>query len=211
MNGNYQLGDRVLGNWKLVRTLGQGSYGTVYEAEREDFGAVYRSAVKIITIPGSRSEIQSARSEGMTVDEVTAYFRGFVEELTREFALMSRLKGTANVVSYEDHVVVPHEREIGWDIIIRMELLTPLTERMEQRDMTAADVGKLGIDLCHALELCERLNIVHRDIKPENIFISSLGDYKLGDFGIARTVEKTGGGLSRKGTDSYMAPGGVQR
>lgn len=32
MNGNYQLGDRVLGNWKLVRTLGQGSYGTVYEA-----------------------------------------------------------------------------------------------------------------------------------------------------------------------------------
>lgn len=206
MNGNYQLGDRVLGNWKLVRTLGQGSYGTVYEAEREDFGAVYRSAVKIITIPGSRSEIQSARSEGMTVDEVTAYFRGFVEELTREFALMSRLKGTANVVSYEDHVVVPHEREIGWDIIIRMELLTPLTERMEQRDMTAADVEKLGIDLCHALELCERLNIVHRDIKPENIFISSLGDYKLGDFGIARTVEKTGGGLSRKGTDSYMAP-----
>ena len=206
MNGHYQAGDLVLGSWRLVRLLGQGSYGSVYEAQREDFGITYRSAIKIITIPSSKSEIQSARSEGMDNAEVTAYFRGFVEELTREFALMARLKGTANIVSYEDHVVLPHEGEIGWDIIIRMELLTPLTEAMEARQMTTADVVKLGVDICHALELCQKMNIVHRDIKPENIFLSPMGDYKLGDFGIARTVEKTTGGLSKKGTYSYMAP-----
>ncbi len=57
---------------------------------------------------------------------------------------------------------------------------------------------RLGIDICRALEYCQKMNVIHRDIKPENIFISANGDYKLGDFGIARTVEKTTSGLSRK-------------
>jgi internalin A len=52
----------------------------------------------------------------------------------------------------------------------------------------------------------ERYNIIHRDIKPENIFVSADGDYKLGDFGIARKIEKTLSGMSKKGTYSYMAP-----
>ncbi len=59
--------------------------------------------------PQNQSEVKSARAEGMDEESVTAYFRSFVEEIVREFELMSRLKGTANVVSYEDHEVVPHE------------------------------------------------------------------------------------------------------
>jgi len=129
-----------------------------------------------------------------------------VEEVVREFALMSRLEGTANVVSYKDHTVIQHTGNIGWDIIIRMELLTPLLDYTSDRSFTRMDVIKLGMDICRALELCQKFNIIHRDIKPENIFVSELGDYKLGDFGIARTVEKTMSGLSKKGTYTYMAP-----
>jgi len=103
MNGQYSVGDIVLGNWKLKRLIGEGSYGKVFEAEREDFGTTYKSAVKIITIPQSRAEIKSVRAEGMSDESVIAYFRSIVEEIIREFALMSRLKGTANIVSYEDH------------------------------------------------------------------------------------------------------------
>ena len=53
MNGHYQPGDVVLGKWKLTRLIGEGSFGKVFEAEREDFGATYKAAIKIITIPQS--------------------------------------------------------------------------------------------------------------------------------------------------------------
>ena len=206
MNGQYNIGDAILTNWKLKRLIGEGSYGRVYEAEREDFGRVYKAAMKIITIPQSQSEIKSIMADGMDEASVTAYFRGFVEELVEEFSLMARLKGNSNVVSYEDHDVVKHNAGIGWDIIIRMELLTPLLDHVSEKTMTRRDVLQLGIDMCRALELCQKYNIIHRDIKPENIFVSENGAYKLGDFGIARTVEKTTGGLSKKGTYTYMAP-----
>lgn len=65
---------------------------------------------------------------------------------------------------------------------------------------------RLGIDICKALELCQKYNVIHRDIKPENIFVSGSGDFKLGDFGIARTIERASSGLSKKGTYNYMAP-----
>lgn len=206
MSAYYREGDVVFGNWTLDRKIGEGSFGQVYEASRTEFGETYKAAIKIITIPQSESEIKSARAEGMDDLSITTYFRSFVEEIVQEFALMSKLKGNSNIVSYEDHMVTEHKTGIGWDILIRMELLTPLLDYIQRHPLTRMDVIKLGIDLNKALELCQKYNIVHRDIKPENIFVSDAGDYKLGDFGIARTVEKTTGGLSKKGTYTYMAP-----
>ena len=206
MQNHYQPGDIVLNNWTLVRQLGQGSYGTVFEARREDFGTTYTAAIKIISIPQNQGEIDNARAEGMDDESMTAYFREFVEEIVGEFALMARLKGTANVVSYEDHTVIPHENSIGWDIIIRMELLQPLFDFSKENEFTRQNIIKLGMDICRGLELCQKFNIIHRDIKPENIMVSELGDYKLGDFGIARTVDKTTSALTKRGTYTYMAP-----
>ena len=65
---------------------------------------------------------------------------------------------------------------------------------------------KLGCDLAMALIYCRKLNIIHRDVKPENIFVSRFGDFKLGDFGIAREQAHTMSNMSKKGTYSYMAP-----
>jgi DNA-directed RNA polymerase subunit RPC12/RpoP len=74
-----------------------------------------------------------------------------------------------------------------WDILIRMELLTSLTEHANDKPLSTDDVIKLGIHICRALELCAVKKTIHRDIKPDNIFISQYGDYKLGDLG---TVKK---------------------
>ncbi len=202
----YSVDAAVLDGWNITRLLGEGSYGKVFEIERSEFGQTYRAALKVITVPQSSAEVRSVISEGMSVSQAEAYFHGIVEELMHEFSIMFKLKGTANVVSCEDLRVLEHPDGIGWDILIRMELLHPLLPYVYEHPMARRDIIRLGIDICKALELCQRYNIIHRDIKPENIFISDNRDYKLGDFGIARTIERTSSGLSKKGTYSYMAP-----
>ena len=208
MNGIYAPGDVVLDGWTLRRAIGEGSYGRVFEAVQTDdhFGKTYEAAIKIITIPPNESELGSLRADLPDETSVSAYVRGVVDEMIREIDLMYQLKGDSNIVSYEGHAVLPHDDGIGWDIIIRMELLTPLLQYVREHPMTRRDVMDLGIDICRALELCQQRNIIHRDIKPENIFVSASGHYKLGDFGIARTAGKTVGCFSQKGTYTYMAP-----
>lgn len=202
----YKKYEPIFGSWYIDRLIGEGSFGKVFEIRREDFGVTYKAALKTITIPTNQSELRSAMADGMDEASVREYFGSFVQELVREFALMSKLKGNSNIVSYENHQVIEHKDGIGWDILIQMELLTPLNDYISKHTITRQDVIKIGIDMCKALELCQKFNIIHRDVKPENMFISESGDFKLGDFGIARTVEKTSSGLSKKGTYSYMAP-----
>lgn len=192
--------------WKCVCKLGKGAFGNVYEIHRVEAGKIYKAALKVITIPQDQSEVQNAYSEGMTKENVTTYFESVVNDFRKEFALMDELKGYTNIVSYEDHMVVKHENGIGWDILIRMELLTPLLRWIDEYPMDEKMVIKLGCDICTALELCHKNTIIHRDIKPENIFVNKNGDFKLGDFGIARVTEKTSSVMSQKGTGPYMAP-----
>ena len=201
----YEI-EKIWSDWKATRLIGEGSFGKVYEIVRNNFGIEEHCALKVITIPSSPAELQSMRNEGMDDASITEYYNGLVEEFVQEIALMSKLKGNVNVVGYEDYAVITHKDSIGWDIIIRMELLTPLPAYIREHSFTVNDTIKLAMDVCNALEVCHAQKIIHRDIKPDNIFVSANGDYKLGDFGVARTIEKTVSGLSKKGTYTYMAP-----
>jgi uncharacterized protein YjdB/serine/threonine protein kinase len=194
------------GDWYIDSLIGEGTFGKVYKVKRTEFNEIYYAAVKIITFPQNDMEIKHAYSEGMDELSVRSYFETFVSDILKEIRIMSALKGTTNIVSIEDHKVFERQDNIGWDIVFRMELLTNLTEYMMHHNLSQETIIKLGIDICKALELCQKYNIIHRDIKPDNIFISAHGDFKLGDFGIARQVEKTTSGLSKRGTFTYMAP-----
>ena len=189
--------------WECVRQIGAGAFGKVYEIQREENGKIYKAALKVISIPQEQSDIESALSEGMTKEEVTSYFKTFVNNITNEFVLMSDLKGYTNIVSYEDHMVLEREESIGWDILIRMELLIPLHKWIADHPMDEKDIIKLGSDVCRALELCHRNKIIHRDIKPENIFVNKNGDFKLKTFGSARLIDKLS---QQRGACFYMAP-----
>lgn len=197
---------KVWPEWRVEKQLGKGSYGVVYKVIREDNNLKSHAAVKVISIPTDESEIDSLRSEGLSEEGAKTYFQGIVNDFVGEIRLMDSLKGVQNIVSVEDYKVVENQDGIGWDIFIRMELLTPFNTYICNKQMTESDVIKLGVDICTALEICGQRNIVHRDIKPENIFINDFGYFKLGDFGIARKLENATGGMSQKGTFNYMAP-----
>ncbi|MCR5011621.1 MAG: protein kinase [Lachnospiraceae bacterium] len=209
MDTEYYKGfEPIFGSWSIQRLIGEGSFGKVFEIEKNELGIKFRSALKAITIPQSESDVNSARADGMDDESISLYYKSFVEDFSKECSIMSQLKGHTNIVSFEDTQIIEHKDSIGWDIFIRMELLTPLNNHLRSinSSMTRNDVIKLGIDLCNALVLCEKKNIIHRDIKPENIFLSDNGDYKLGDFGISRIAEKTTGASTKVGTKDYMAP-----
>ena len=192
--------------WTVQEQIGEGSFGRVYRAAHVEQGVSAFAAIKVISIPQTKSEIDSLRSEGIDENGTRTYFEGIVNDFVNEIKLMHSLKGIQNIVGVEDFRVVEKVGEIGWDIFIRMELLTPFNTYVSDKKLSEAEVIKLGIDICTALEICGKRNIIHRDIKPENIFVNDYGFYKLGDFGIARKMENMTGGLSQKGTFNYMAP-----
>lgn len=192
--------------WELIEKIGEGSFGKVYKAKRTERGRSFYSAIKIISIPASKGELDSVRSEINNEQSTREYFRNLVEDCIQEIYTMEHFCGNSHVVSFEDFKVVEYLDEIGWDISIRMEYLTSFMDYCTGKELTEKEVIKLGCDLAMALIYCRKLNIIHRDVKPENIFVSRFGDFKLGDFGIAREQAHTMSNMSKKGTYSYMAP-----
>ncbi len=192
--------------WEIVEKIGEGAYGRVYKAKRTEHGHSFYSAIKIISIPSGKEELDSVFRETQSEQVTRDYFENLMEDCIQEISTMEFFRGNSYIVSVEDFKVVEYLDEIGWDIYIRMEYLTSFTEACAGKEFGVEEVLDLGIDLSRALCYCRERNIIHRDIKPENIFVSRFGDYKLGDFGIAREAAMDQHSFSKKGTYSYMAP-----
>ena len=202
----YLNGDPIKKKGPQSSFLGEGSYGSVWRIYCEDESGIDYAAVKHISVPQNESEIDSLLSEGVISNEESAksYYEHEVQMLRTEIATMRKLRGYTNIVSYEDDLFLSKEGGIGYDLFLRMELLKPL-------DKFASGIGekeivKLGIDIATAIDVINKHELVHRDIKPQNIFANSTGDYKLGDFGTARSVRSDATAMSVKGTYNYMAP-----
>lgn len=196
----------LFGEWHVESFIGAGSFGRVYKIYRDELNNRFYSALKYISIPSEENEVKQLRADGMDDASISTYYGSLAENVSQEITLMNRLKGNTNVISFEDSRVIPKPGGVGYDIFIRMELLESLTNRTVEHPLSTEEVVKLGLNICSALKLCAKNSIIHRDIKPDNIFISPNGDYKLGDFGIARHLESAATFMSKKGTYTYMAP-----
>ena len=212
---NYEIGTVVMDGWKIIDKIGEGSYGRVFKVEKSKYGNLKdTAALKVIQIPPSQDVIKAQLAEGTDTGSIRNSLKGYVDDMIREVSILRDLKDHHNIVRYEDFDVIDHYQEEGivqWDILIRMELLTSLLDHkvnlaMQNKRLETEDVVELGIELSDALSYCAQNNIIHRDIKPGNIFLNKIGDYKLGDFGVARNAESTYATMSMKGTESYMAP-----
>lgn len=198
------------GKWYIEEKLGEGSYGAVYKIRSTDYnGKNYYSALKVISIPKDENERAEVEILCGTEENSRNYFQEQLNRFETEIELMNQFKGKTNIVSYEDHEIIPRTGDqIGYDVFVRMELLEDLRkiQRMNAELLNnQIEIVHIGKDICNALEICMEHNIIHRDIKPGNIMRSKDGDYKLGDFGVARNLEGTAT-MTKVGTLSFMAP-----
>lgn len=196
---------RAWPEWTIGECIGKGGFGAVFKMSRDVFGDSEEKALKVISIPFDESEIRYMKAEGMDDISIAQTLFEQVGEIVREYKLMQRLQSCPNIVHTDDFKYIQHSSDPGWDIFIRMELLTPIMDALHRLSSERA-VIELGISMCNALLTCEKHNVIHRDIKPQNIFISPEGHFKLGDFGIARTVEHSVGLTAGVGTYNFMAP-----
>ncbi|MDO4287154.1 MAG: leucine-rich repeat protein [Eubacteriales bacterium] len=193
----------LFGGWYLRGEIGSGSYGRVYRVEYQDlFGTVSTAAIKAI-------EILPDHKLAATPDKLKqlAY-----EAAMSEVETLRRLRGLSNVVNMDDHAIfeiIEDGRVVGYDLLIRMELLQNVGRIMRRnggRLQSVEEAKKLGKDICCGLIRCHQCDILHRDINPNNIFQNEFGDYKLGDFGIAKQLHGTLHAQTAIGTKQYVAP-----
>ena len=149
--------------WIPISKIGHGSYGVVYKAKLASSDTDRFSAIKVISIPSNEAELYSIESEGYSGEQAREYFRKVAVAYISENEVLEQLRGELNVVSLDDFYMEEKESGAGYTIFIRMELLTPLTHWLRSNAVDEESAAKLGIDICTALEACEKHNILHRD------------------------------------------------
>lgn len=192
--------------WNMLEPIHAGEASVVYKAKRKDVTGTSEAAIKVTVIPADLSEIERLRTGGLSDDVIRLHLEQKVREYVGCIRLMGPLKGYTNILGLEDYKVFLNEETGQWFIMVRMELLTPLTKWVQITPFTQEDLIRLGIDICNALDVCNRNHIVHRNIKPENIFVGKGKEFKLGDFTQARNMEQNvqfSGGL---GSPNFTAP-----
>jgi hypothetical protein len=184
-------GTVAAGQYRIVRRMGSGATGVIYEAVRIADGLPV--AIKLLRAAAAHEAVASDR-------------------LRREAEALG-LAWHPNVVEVIDHGRLPD----GTAYLV-MELLhgESLAARLRTKGRLApVDLWPIAMQVCDALAAVHAAGVVHRDVKPSNIFLTIDRDVpgservKLLDFGIARVeweetrITNTGGPL---GTPGYMSP-----
>jgi eukaryotic-like serine/threonine-protein kinase len=170
----------LIGPYRLVRELGQGGMGIVYLAERADGQFEQRVALKLI-------------KRGMDSDEILRRFLG-------ERQVLARLSHT-HIARLLDGGV-----SAGGQPYFAMEYVdgVPLHRYCEERGLGFEERLRLFRQVCEAVQYAHGSLVVHRDLKPSNILVTSAGDTKLVDFGIAKLLHEDGAERSATRTDQRL-------
>ena len=163
-----------VGDYRLIRRLGSGGMGEVWEAERRDNGR--RVALKLLSsrFVGSTTSMERFMREGQLAAGVSHPRSTFVYETGRDgdrlFIAMELMVGTTLADLVDGHTPLPPEQAV---------------DRM--------------LDVIEGLQAAHQVGVVHRDVKPSNCFLDSEGRVKVGDYGLSKSLA-TAGELTRSGS-----------
>ena len=180
---------KTFGHYRIVRVLGEGGMGTVYEAEQEQ--PRRRVALKVIR-PGLAST-----------------------ELLRRFEIeaqaLGRLQHPGIAQIYEAGTA---QTAFGEQPYFAMEYIAgpTLLEYTTAKDLNTRQRMKLIALICEAVHHAHQRGIIHRDLKPRNILVTESGQPKILDFGVARVTDSDAKATRQTdlgqliGTLAYMSP-----
>ena len=171
---------------EIIELLGQGGMGAVYKARQKRLDRIV--ALKILPPEVGRDP-------------------AFAERFTREARSLAKLN--------HPHIVTVYEFGQSDDLYyFIMEFVdgTDLRHVIRKGDLAADEALTIVPQVCEALQYAHEEGVVHRDIKPENILLDKRGRVKIGDFGLAKLLDRPATAFTltqpqqRMGTRHYMAP-----
>ena len=166
----------VVGRFELIREIGRGGFGVVYEARDRELGRAV--AFKMVRV-GTRPD-------------------GGAERLLREAEAAARLSHP-NIVTIHD----VGRSEIGPYIILELLEGQTLAERLEQGLLAPREALRIAIEVAKGLAHAHSRGVLHRDLAPGNVFLCADGRVKVLDLGMAHAFGCRG---IRGGTIGYMPP-----
>ncbi len=178
-----------IGHYRILRLLGEGGMGAVYEAEQEHPHRVV--ALKVIR-PGLAN-------------------RGMLRRFEQESEVLGRLQHPGIAQIYEAGT---EDTGLGRQPYFAMECIRgrSLREYSDNHRLDARQQLELMVKICDAVQHAHQRGLIHRDLKPSNILVDETGQPKILDFGIARVIDsdmstslKTDQG-QLLGTPAYMSP-----
>jgi serine/threonine protein kinase len=181
------LPDRI-GAYRIIRRLGEGGMGIVYEGEQE-------TPKRLVAIKVVRG--------GPLADEYR------VRLFRREAQTLARLRHPGIGAIYEAGCTDNGQHFFAMELVRG----TPLNEYVRHEKTKRRVRLELFRSVCSAIHYAHQRGVIHRDVKPTNIIVDSDGKPKILDFGLARISDDDGGGVTTMtsagrlmGTLPYMSP-----
>ncbi|EFC44099.1 predicted protein, partial [Naegleria gruberi] len=170
-----------IGNYRLGKTLGEGSFGKVKLAEHESTG--HKVAVKIL----NRQKIQSSKMD---------------KKIRREIKILKLFRHPHIIRLYE---VI----ETSTEIFLVMEHVGggELFDYIVKRGrLSESEARKFFQQIISGVEYCHRYMVVHRDLKPENLLLDNDFQVKIADFGLSNIMHDGAFLKTSCGSPNYAAP-----
>jgi tRNA A-37 threonylcarbamoyl transferase component Bud32 len=199
----------VLGDFRLLREIGRGGMGVVYEAEQLSLGR--RVALKVLPLAATLDARQLQRFENEARAAAHLHHGNIVpvfavgRERGVPYYAMQLIEGRSLAAIIEDLRHNPRPATPAAETAANAASLTHQSAGSRAFFRAAA---RVGVQAAQALEYAHQMGVVHRDVKPANLLLDSHGKLWVADFGLARFQAGPGvtGPGDLVGTLRYMSP-----